>query len=120
MLDSKTAIPFLSPDREKLLEYDISRAIAGVRSSTKVVIGIMSSLQVFGEFNPMMMRMGRMGRSEPWVFVSELKRDFEVKQIQMDIDKIDDDIKVLVVVHPKNIPTRPSMPSISLSCAEAS
>ncbi len=30
MLDQKEAIPFLAPDRERLLEYDISRAIARV------------------------------------------------------------------------------------------
>src|SRR5687768_7148803 len=30
MLDQKQAIPFLTPDRERLLEYDISRAIARV------------------------------------------------------------------------------------------
>jgi ABC-type uncharacterized transport system involved in gliding motility auxiliary subunit len=35
--------------------------------------------------------------------VTELKRDFEVKQVNMDVDKIDDDIKVLLVIHPKEI-----------------
>ena len=102
-LDSKVAIPALSEDREKLLEYDLSRAISRVVTPTKPVIGVMSSLQIFGEFNPMMMRMGQQGRSEPWVFVSELKRDFDVKQLQMEVDKIDDDIKVLLVIYPKGI-----------------
>ncbi|MDA1278191.1 MAG: GldG family protein [Verrucomicrobia bacterium] len=102
-LDSKVAIPFLSPDRERLLEYDISRAISRVTTADKPVIGIMSSLQVFGEFNPMMARMGQMQRQEPWVFVSELKRDFEVKQIEMTADEIPSDVKVLMVVHPKAI-----------------
>jgi len=102
-LDSKVAIPALSEDREKLLEYDLSRAISRVVTPTKPVIGVMSALQIFGEFNPMMMRMGQQGRSEPWVFVSELKRDFDVKQLQMEVDKIDDDIKVLLVIYPKGI-----------------
>ena len=52
--------------------------------------------------NPMMMRMGQQGQ-ESWAFISELKRDFEVKQVAMETDKIDDDIKVLMVVHPKDI-----------------
>jgi ABC-type uncharacterized transport system involved in gliding motility auxiliary subunit len=103
MLDSKVAIPFLSDEREKLLEYDLSRAITRVATPAKPIIGVMSSLQVFGEFNPMAMRMGRATRGEPWVFISELQRDFEVKQIQMDVEKIDDEIKVLLVVHPKAI-----------------
>ncbi|MDB6040321.1 MAG: putative transporter, rane protein [Verrucomicrobiales bacterium] len=103
MLDSKTALPFLDPRRERLLEYDITRAIANVATTDKQVIGVMSALPVFGEMNPMAMRMGQGGRQDPWVFVNELKRDFTVKEVQMTTDKIDDDIKVLVVVHPKGI-----------------
>ena len=57
MLDQKQAIPFLAPDRERLLEYDISRAIARVMTTEKPVIGVMSPLPVMGETNPMMMQM---------------------------------------------------------------
>src|SRR5262249_13063967 len=41
-LDQKQAIPFLAPDRERLLEYDITRAIARVTTATKPTIGVMS------------------------------------------------------------------------------
>ena len=54
------------------------------------------------QMNPMMMRMGQQGQ-DPWVVVSELKKDFTVKEVPLDTDKIDDDIKVLMVVHPKDI-----------------
>jgi ABC-type uncharacterized transport system involved in gliding motility auxiliary subunit len=103
MLDSKVALPFLGAERENLLEYDVSRAISRVTQTKREVVGILSGLQVFGEFNPMMMRMGQMQRGEPWIFVGELKNDFEVKQLQMDLDKVDDDIKVVVVLYPKGI-----------------
>ena len=102
MLDAKVALPYLDPRRERLLEYDITRGLANVMHTEKPVVGVMSALQVFGEFNPMMMRMGQ-GRQDPWIFVNELKRDFTVKEVQMSTDKIDDDIKILVVVHPKAI-----------------
>jgi ABC-type uncharacterized transport system involved in gliding motility auxiliary subunit len=102
-LDEKVAIPFLSPDRERLLEYDISRAVSRVTEPQKAVLGIMTPLPMFGQqMNPMMARMGQQGQ-EPWVLIGELQRDFTVKQIQMDVDKIDDDVKVLMVVHPKDI-----------------
>jgi ABC-type uncharacterized transport system involved in gliding motility auxiliary subunit len=102
-LDAKTSIPFLPIEREKFLEYDISRAIAQVINPQRPTIGLMSSLPVFGmQMNPFMMQMGQRGQ-EPWLFVTELQRDFNLKQVQMDVDKIDDDIKVLVVHHPKNI-----------------
>ncbi len=102
MLDQKQAIPFLAPDRERLLEYDISRAIARVMTAEKPVIGVMSSLPVMGQMNPMTMQRGQSGQP-PWAFISELKRDFNVKQVEMTADKIPDDIKVLVVIHPKGI-----------------
>ncbi len=102
-LDIKEAIPFLSPNRERLLEYDLSRAISRVTKPDRTVVGIMSALPVFGmPMNPMMMQMGQQGR-EPWVFVSELKRDFTVKEIPLDTDRIDDDVKVLIVLYPKGI-----------------
>ena len=99
----KVALPFLPPNRERLLEYDLARAISQVLSTNKPIIGVMTPLPVFGQpMNPMMMRMGQQGQ-ESWAFISELKRDFEVKQVPMEADKIDDDIKVLMVVHPKEI-----------------
>jgi ABC-type uncharacterized transport system involved in gliding motility auxiliary subunit len=102
-LDSRVAIPFLAPERERLLEYDISRAISRVVSPAKPVVGIMSSLPIMGEMNPMAMRMGQMQRQEPWVVVSELKRDFDVRTVEVTAEEIPAEIKVLVVVHPKAI-----------------
>ncbi|MCL5096934.1 MAG: Gldg family protein [Candidatus Omnitrophica bacterium] len=101
--DAKATIPFLSPSRERLLEYDISRAISRVITPEKPVIGVMSALPVFGDFNPAMMQMGRAQRSNPWIFINELKRDYTVKEVEMTTDKIDDDIKVLLVVYPRDI-----------------
>lgn len=102
----KSALPFLDPRREKLLEYDLAHAIAQVLSTNKPVVGVMSPLPVFGApSNPMMMQMGRQG-SEPWVIISQLKQDFDVQQVGMDVDAIDPKIKVLVVLHPKDITDR--------------
>ncbi len=102
LLDSKRAIPFLDPRRDRLVEYDITREIANVMTSEKPVVGVISSLPVFGMMNPMMARMGG-GGQEPWVFVSELKRDFTVKEIQTTAETIDADVKILLVLHPKNL-----------------
>jgi ABC-type uncharacterized transport system involved in gliding motility auxiliary subunit len=49
-----------------------------------------------------MARMGQQGQ-DPWAFMIELKRDFDVKQLSFDVDKIDDEIKVLLVIHPKDL-----------------
>lgn len=102
-LDEKQALPFLDPGRERLLEYDLSRAISRVVTPEKPVVGVMSAMPVFGmPSNPMMARMGQQGQ-QPWVIITELKNDFEVKHVAIDVDKIDDDVKVLLVIHPRDI-----------------
>jgi ABC-type uncharacterized transport system involved in gliding motility auxiliary subunit len=102
-LDSKVAIPFVSPSRERLLEYDMARAISRVTQSEKPVVGVMSALPVFGmPSNPMMMQMGQQGQ-EPWLFISELQSDFTVREIQMTAEAIDPDVRVLVVIYPRDI-----------------
>jgi len=99
-LDQKAALPVLAPDREQLLEYDITRAIARVASSTKPVIGIMSALPVLGRpLNPMTQQQP----TEPWVLATELQNVFTVRKIELNADKIPDDIKVLLVIHPRDI-----------------
>lgn len=100
-LDQKAAIPVLAPDRERLLEYDITRAISQVTATKKPVVGVMSALPVMGRpLNPMI----KQQPSEPWVLVTELKRIFDVRKVELNAQKIDDDIKVLLVIHPRDIP----------------
>jgi ABC-type uncharacterized transport system involved in gliding motility auxiliary subunit len=68
-LDQKAAIPVLSPDRERLLEYDVTRAIAQVSATKKPVVGLMSGLPVLGRpLSPMI----KQQPTEPWVLGSEL------------------------------------------------
>jgi ABC-type uncharacterized transport system involved in gliding motility auxiliary subunit len=102
-LDAKTTIPYLSPDRGNLLEYDLSRAISSVANPKKAVIGVMSALPVTGrESSPMMMQR-RQQPTQPWVFLNELKENYVVRDVPLTTDKIEDDVSVLVVVHPQGI-----------------
>jgi ABC-type uncharacterized transport system involved in gliding motility auxiliary subunit len=103
LADDRVAIPFLAPNRERLLEYDLTRAITRVFTPAKPIVGVMSALPVFGEpRNPMMMRMGQ-GGGATWTLIEQLKQDFDVKQVEMTSEKIDEDVKVLLVIHPKVI-----------------
>ena len=102
-MDEVQSLPFLAPNREQLLEYDITRAIARAVKPEKPVVGIMSALPIFGTpSNPMMMQMGQQG-AEPWALVGELTGDFDIKRVEMNADKIDEAIKVLLVIYPKDI-----------------
>ena len=97
-LDRKQAIPAVSPQRERLLEYDLIRAIARVGNPERPKIGLMAGLPVLGEkFNPFTRQ-----SSEPWVLANELKRDFDVKEVPVGAKEIDKDINVLLLIHPKD------------------
>ncbi len=98
-LDRKQTLPVISPQREPLLEYDLVRAIAGVNSPHQPVVGVMSALPVLGEaYNPMTRR-----PSDPWVLANELKREFDLKQVNMSATEIPEDLKVLLLIHPRDI-----------------
>ncbi len=100
-LDQKAAIPVLTPDRERLLEYDITRGIAQVGEAKKPVVGVMSALPVMGRsLDPIR----KQQPTEAWVLIQEMKRIFDVKEVRLDAARIDDDIKVLLVIHPRNLP----------------
>jgi gliding motility-associatede transport system auxiliary component len=97
-LDRKQAIPTVSPQRERLLEYDLIRAIARVGNPERPKIGLMAGLPVLGEkFNPFTRQ-----SSEPWVLANELKREFEVKEVPISAKEIDKDINVLLLIHPRD------------------
>jgi ABC-type uncharacterized transport system involved in gliding motility auxiliary subunit len=98
-VDRKQTIPTISPQRERLLEYDLVRAIARVGSAERPKIGLMAGLPVLGErFNPFTRQ-----SSEPWVLANELKRDFEVKEVPLTAKEIDKDLNVLLVIHPRDV-----------------
>jgi ABC-type uncharacterized transport system involved in gliding motility auxiliary subunit len=97
-LDRKQAIASIAPQRERLLEYDLIRAIARVGSAERPKIGLMAGLPVMGEkFNPYTRQ-----ASEPWVLANELKRDFDVKEVPLSAKEIDKDLKVLLLIHPRD------------------
>lgn len=101
--EKKVAIPALDGNRERLLEYDLTRAITRVTTKEKPVLGVMSPLPLAG--NPMAMMMGQ-GAPQPQVFYEELQRDYEVKNVPLSADRIDESIKTLIVVHPRGIGER--------------
>ena len=103
LADERVAIPFLAPNRERQLEYDLTRAISQVFSPERATVGVMTALPVFGTpANPMMMESGQSG-PPAWTLIDQLKQDFNLKHVEPTADKIDDDIKVLLVIHPKDV-----------------
>ena len=99
--DGRSVIPGFTPDREEFLEYDVAKLIQELANPQKPVIGLMSSLPMQGQFNPMTGQMG-----ETWPILSQLEQLFTVRSLTTDLDHIDKDVDVLMIVHPKNFPPK--------------
>ncbi|MDP6545433.1 MAG: GldG family protein [Phycisphaerae bacterium] len=107
-LGKDEAIAFFEPNRQELVEYDVSKIISSLMQRKKSKIGIYSSLPVMGPANmsPYMMQMMRMqGRQPdpPWMITRQLQVDYEVQSLKLDTHEVPEDIDFLLVIHPKKL-----------------
>ena len=92
--DDEATIPFFQASREQALEYDITKLIYNLANPEKRVIGVMTGLPMFGD--------PAQGIRERWAVINVMEEFFEVRNIGADTDYIDEDVDVLMVVHPRN------------------
>ncbi|MFW6152266.1 MAG: GldG family protein [Verrucomicrobiota bacterium] len=98
-------IPALNPAEEELLEYQISRLIHRVSKPKRPVIGVLSSLPALGQdIPPQVATQMQQQPQEKWVTFKDIESDYELAKIDTDTDEIPEDIKTLVLVHPKQLP----------------
>jgi ABC-type uncharacterized transport system involved in gliding motility auxiliary subunit len=89
--DDREYIAFFDPAREPFLEYDLTRLVFDLANPEKKVVGIVGPLRL--EQDP---AKGWM----PWPVVQQMKQFFEVRALGTEADAIDEDVNVLMVVHP--------------------
>ena len=95
-------IPYLNPEREGALEYEVTKLIYALANPKKRVIGVLTDLPVLaGSPNP---QTGEPGRA--WASFELLKELFELKTLDRELGKIDADIDTLLIVHPKDLPRK--------------
>ena len=91
-------IAFLDPGKETFLEYDLAKLIDTLANPERPVIGLISDLPMTGQFDPQTQRM-----TESWIISSQIQQIFELRELARPISRIDDDVAVLMVVHPKSL-----------------
>jgi ABC-type uncharacterized transport system involved in gliding motility auxiliary subunit len=91
-------LPFFQPQREQFLEYDVSKLLTTLSNPKKTVVGVITQLPIFGGFDIETTQM-----TKAWAIVAQMRQLFEVKQLDITTDLIDEDVDILMVVHPKNI-----------------
>jgi ABC-type uncharacterized transport system involved in gliding motility auxiliary subunit len=100
--DDQQVIAFFAPERERFLEYDLTKLIHSLAFPRKTVVGLMTPLPLEGD----MMAMMRGRPSEPMAVIEQLQQLDRVKPLASDIDAIPADIDVLMLVHPQNLPDK--------------
>jgi ABC-type uncharacterized transport system involved in gliding motility auxiliary subunit len=97
--DGKDSIPFLDPQSEEQLEYDVARLIHNLSTTKKPVVGWLSSLPMQGDMDM------QTGRPRPaWMVYQQVEQLYTIRTLEPTLTTIDADIDVLVLVHPKNLP----------------
>ncbi|NCT66041.1 MAG: hypothetical protein GXC76_00200 [Rhodanobacteraceae bacterium] len=97
--NGQAAIPFLQPDKETFLEYDVAKLIHELETPKKPVVGLLSSLPLAAGFDPATRQM-----REPWAIDQQWTQLFEMRSLDAaTLKAIDKDIDELVVVQPKNL-----------------
>lgn len=89
-------IAFLDPGKETFLEYELVKLVDTLANPERPIVGLISTLPITGQFDPQSQRM-----TEPWVVASQIQQIFELRNLTRPVSRIDDDIAVLMVVHPK-------------------
>jgi len=92
--DDTDSIPFLAPDREAFLEYDLTRLVYDLAHPDKPVVAVLDGLGING---------GPQSNYRPWQIYAQMQQFFDLRIMAGDIDKFADDVKALVIIHPHDI-----------------
>ena len=89
-IDDQRVIPFLAPEREVTLEYDLTRMVARLDDPDPPRVGILSSLP--GMTSP--------GGEGGYTLLRDIGRSFEVEPISETFQSLPEDLDVLLIAHP--------------------
>ena len=97
-IDGHEAIEFFDPAKEEFLEYDVVKLVYQLANPKKPVIAWLSGIPMGASLDQ------QSGQTrEPWVAYTQAQQLFDVRTLEPSATKIDADVNVLVLVHPKNL-----------------
>jgi ABC-type uncharacterized transport system involved in gliding motility auxiliary subunit len=100
--DDKQTVAFFQPERERFLEYDLTKLIQQLAFPKKKVIGLVSSLSLDGD--PMARMQGQPTQGQ--VVLDQLRQAYDVRDISTSFDKVPDDVDLLMIVQPQKLPPK--------------
>src|SRR5215470_790291 len=100
--DDQELIPFFQPERERFLEYDLTKMVHAIARPKRTVVGLATALPLEGNF-----ALALQGQPlRPYAIVNQLRQLYELRTISIEFDKVEPDIDVLLIVHPQALPQK--------------
>lgn len=98
-VDGAQGIAYLDPALAPRLEYDVARVLLLLNETERPRVGVYSPvLPLDGEVISLRMQ----GR--PWAVYNELRRVYDVVEIDAEAQTLPEDLDALLIVHPKDVP----------------
>lgn len=92
-VDDELVIPFLAPEREATLEYDLTRMIDRLNKPVPATIGVLSSLE----------GMIGTGTDEDYFVLREIAKSFTIEPIPESFVEIPASVDILLIAHPPRL-----------------
>jgi len=97
--DDQQIVPFFQPERERLLEYDLTKLIHSLAFPKKPVIGLITDLPLEGDVMAAMQGQPMI----PYAVIDQIKPLYDIKDLSSDLDTIPSDVDVLMIAHPQHL-----------------
>ena len=91
-------MPLIRPDQEQFLEYEFMKLVTNVANPERQVVGLLTELSIDGGFDP---AMGQ--ATPPWMIMEIIRQLYDVRRVDITSDTIDEDIDILMIVHPQGL-----------------
>ncbi len=101
LLRATETMPLIRPDQEEFLEYEFMKIITQVNNPERTVIGLVTQLDIDGGFDPMTGQ-----GTQQWMIMDLIRQLYEVRRIDISSDSIEEDVDILMVVHPQGLSDR--------------
>ena len=101
LLRATETMPLIRPDQEEFLEYEFMKIITQVNNPERTVIGLVTQLDIDGGFDPMTGQ-----GTQQWMIMDLIRQLYDVRRIDISSDSIEEDVDILMVVHPQGLSDR--------------
>lgn len=104
LANGRETIPFFFREKEEFLEYDLTELVHKLNTLVKPKVGLISSLPL--QLGPGGAAAAQQGRASPFLIYQSLEENFDIVPMEDGFDRISDDVQVLLIVHPDELPAK--------------